>query len=641
MPSHPKSAMKKLVRKATKKVLNKALPARRKKRGGNIRGHGGYFTDLVQKVAAPFMDNTPSQGAINSGARMLGEGIGNKFIPIPGVGKLLGNAASWFSRILGHGSYRMPSFSVNQNSLMKQNQAPSFSGNPSHIRLQHREFLFDLQSSTAFSSTNVLLNPGNPLIPWLSVIASNYEEFRWEGLVVEFKTTSAVAVGTTSSALGTVVMATDYDVLDANYPNKRAMEITDFATSVAPCYSAIHPIECDPRENVMRKMFVQSGLTAISQYPDDPRFSLPGNFQIATVGMQTAGQTIGEVWLSYDVVLSKPQLVTSLSQGASQKTAISGYSAGTTGPLVGATSATPAPIFTVVGSGNTTGQILTLTQNSGYAGTWMVTLVIASVLNGGGAWTVPLAPSGTLIGGATRPNLVFPLNANGARNLGVAATNTAASSPYPAEEAIFSTIISTSNPGDGISIPYVSQATTANVASLFITPFSPTILSGRRRAQVSDELAKLKERIASLEDSKHSKNEVVEDDDDDDDLADDKYQESSAAAINHEEFQAIMLKTQGSRDRSLQEARKLGARSQQKSDQQIRKELRRHDEEDEHSDSGGGETSTPVGKVKDTLLSQQKEILRLQQALKDNVSQEYIEVPPSACALVRTKSALS
>jgi hypothetical protein len=554
-----KQNTKKTIRKAVKKVMHAAVPSlRRKRRGGNIRGRGGYFTDLVQKVAAPFLDNTASQGAINSGARMLGEGIGNKFIPIPGAGKLLGNAASWFSRILGHGSYRMPSYSVAQNSLMKQNQVANFSGNPSQIRLQHREFLFDLQSSVTFANTNLLLNPGNPLIPWLSVIASNYEEFRWEGLVVEYKTTSAMAVGTTNSALGTVVMATDYDVLDANYVNKRAMEITDFATSFAPCYSAIHPIECDPKENVMRKMFVQSGLTQVGQYPDDPRFSLPGNFQIATTGMQVAGQIIGEVWLSYDVVLSKPQIVTSLSVGASQKTAITGYAAGTVGPLVGTTSATPAAMFTVAASGTTTGQILTLTQNAGYAGTWMITLVVASSTNGGGAWTVPVANSGTLIGSATRLSLVYPLNENGVRTLAVGATSTAASSPYPAEEAIFTTIITTNVPGDGISIPYVCQATTGNTASLFITPFSSTILSGRRRTQVSNELAVLRERISSLEVVRNGKDVAEEElSVDEDEVVAEEECGSSAAAVTHDElreFQRIMRDTKQSREKAVTEA---------------------------------------------------------------------------------------
>lgn len=519
MSSVPK--VKKQVKQVAKKLVQKALakskPKKKKlgKRKGNIRGHGGYFSDLVGKITAPFLDNTASQGAINSGARALGEGIGNNFLP--GSGKYLGNAASWFSRILGHGSYTLPDFTVSQNSLLKTNEVPSFSGNPAKLNLMHREFLFDLYSSTSFQLQNLLLNPGNPQIPWLSQIASNFEEFQWNGLVIEFKTMSATAVGTTSSALGTVIMATDYDVLDANFPNKRAMEITDFASSTAPCTSQIHPIECDPKENVMRKMFVQPGVTNIQAYPDDPRFSLPGNFQIATIGMQTAGINIGEVWISYDVTLSKPTLGTSLAL-ASQKTLITGTAAGTVVPVVVSTTASPNQMFAVTASNGTgNGQAINVVQNAGFDGTWMLTLTITSASNGGGAWTIPPLPGGQLVGSATRVNKVYPPNeVNSLDTYAMASTQTASSAPFQAEMVIWSTIITTAysstNPC-GIIIPYTSQATTNNAATLIISPFQPSLLSKALKPktnQLVDQLEVLTARLTKLE--SNGKDEVVQDD---------------------------------------------------------------------------------------------------------------------------------
>lgn len=268
--------------------------------GVKVKGKGAYsFRDFYNTVSRPFTDSTASQGLVNRGARAIGSMIGNE-IPISGAGNALGNAASWLSRAFGFGAY-----TVKSNTLMSQNIA-QFSDNGS-ITFAHREFVTDINSSTGFVNQNYLINPGNStLFPWLSTIATNFEQYEMLGLIFEFKSTSATAVGSVNTGLGTLIMATDYDVLDANYASKRQMEISDFATSSAPCENQIHPVECDPRQNVLRQLFIQTG-TTISQYPDDARFSALGNFQIATSGMQ-AVSTIGELWVSYHVRLHKPQL---------------------------------------------------------------------------------------------------------------------------------------------------------------------------------------------------------------------------------------------------------------------------------------------------------------------------------------------
>jgi len=56
----------------------------------------------------------------------------------------------------------------------------------------------------------------------------------------------------------------------------------------------------------MSRLFIQPG-NNIAAYPDDPRFSAMGNFQVATAGMQSSS-TVGELWVSYHVRLIKPQL---------------------------------------------------------------------------------------------------------------------------------------------------------------------------------------------------------------------------------------------------------------------------------------------------------------------------------------------
>jgi len=128
------------------------------------------------------------------------------------------------------------------------------------------------------------------------------------GMIVEYRSMSATAVGTTSSAMGIVIMATDYDCYDTNYASKRAMEAAEYSSSGVPFKTFIHPIECDNKRNTLGLHYVVPGITTSSMAAGDQRMSVLGNFCIATEGQQTAGDKIGEIWVSYHIRLSRPIL---------------------------------------------------------------------------------------------------------------------------------------------------------------------------------------------------------------------------------------------------------------------------------------------------------------------------------------------
>lgn len=234
-----------------------------------IKGKGGYLADAAKGIvnAVTYNNDKTSLGAA---ARTVGEAAGAYIHPA--LSKVLGNAASWFTSLFGGGRY-----SVKRNSLLRAaysqvsgrgsyktnlayspssdsgfltNSPPMFSnggkGFGSDIILSHREYVCDVNSSTGFVSTAYPINPGNPvLFPWLSKVAALYEEFEFLGLIFEYKTMSAAAVGTVSSAMGNVIMATDYDCMDSNFTNKRQMESAEFACSTVPYGTFVHPIECE------------------------------------------------------------------------------------------------------------------------------------------------------------------------------------------------------------------------------------------------------------------------------------------------------------------------------------------------------------------------------------------------------------
>jgi hypothetical protein len=126
---------------------------------------------------------------------------------------------------------------------------------------------------------------------------------------LEYVPSCATAVGTTSAGMGMVNMAADYDVMDSTFLSKRAMDAAEYSTSGVPYIPQCHPIECAPRKNVLDNYFVTSSTTFASlPARADPRFYFPADFTLAVSGQQTSTDTIGELWITYDVILSRPTL---------------------------------------------------------------------------------------------------------------------------------------------------------------------------------------------------------------------------------------------------------------------------------------------------------------------------------------------
>jgi hypothetical protein len=219
-------------------------------------------------------------------------------------GTLIKGAAGFLGHILGSGGYR-----VNRNSIMMDpNGPPSFSTADEGSVIYHREYIGDVTGSTAFVNNAYDITPTNStLFPWLANLAENFQEFDFLGLVMEYKTTSGTAVSSTNTALGTVIMGTQYDVDLPNFASKQEMENTEFSTSCVPFCNMLHPIECKPALTLLNKLYIPPG-GVVPAGADAHLYNL-GKFQIATAGMQAGVTVIGELWVTYQVRLMKPRLV--------------------------------------------------------------------------------------------------------------------------------------------------------------------------------------------------------------------------------------------------------------------------------------------------------------------------------------------
>lgn len=179
--------------------------------------------------------------------------------------------------------------------------------------IRFQEYISDVTTSAtpgAFDIKSYTLNPGqSQSFPWLAQIAQNFEQYQFEGIIFQFRSTSANALNSTNTALGTVIMATQYDTVDQPFTSKAEMLNYEFAASVKPSESCLHMVECAANQTTIDKLYILDG--SVPPFAD-PRLYNLGRFSIATTGFQGASVNIGELHVTYQVRLMKPKLYSSL-----------------------------------------------------------------------------------------------------------------------------------------------------------------------------------------------------------------------------------------------------------------------------------------------------------------------------------------
>lgn len=255
--------------------------------------------------ADKYLARIPAGTAKGLGA-IIGAGIGARYGGK--VGATMGAGAGAFvgsgvAAVTGYGDYTGIT-----GSRMSVPRVFNRSGR-NGVCIRHEEYLGDIVTSStigAFSLQAFPINAGQGItFPWLEQIAVNFEEYILQGCLFTFKSMSADALNSTNTALGTVIMATDYNAGNPVFASKAEMESYEFASSCKPSMSMVHPIECHPHQNPISELYVRPGALPAGQ---DIRLYDLGLFQIATTGFQAASVNIGELWISYQVCLLKPKM---------------------------------------------------------------------------------------------------------------------------------------------------------------------------------------------------------------------------------------------------------------------------------------------------------------------------------------------
>jgi len=225
------------------------------------------------------------------------------------LGQLGALAGNGISKIFGLGDY-----TLTQNSIynqMSQDQVPVMHSDSESVTFRHREYIGDISTGTTFASTIYSINPGlSATFPFLSTIASCFQEYAFKGLVFEYKSTTSDAIATsTNLALGTVILAAAYRADQTAFTSKSQMENEMWSVSDKPSRNMLLPIECAPIENPMGLQYVRTNPTS-----GDVKLYDLCTLTVASVGSQAA-YVSGELWASYEIVLRKPRVSDIVSLG--------------------------------------------------------------------------------------------------------------------------------------------------------------------------------------------------------------------------------------------------------------------------------------------------------------------------------------
>ena len=377
----------------------------------HLRGKDAWAIDLVEGIPDRARSNRKDDSPY------AGSNIG---IARPTLAPRLWQGSNWvnsdFSRNLmsnlsGRGAYSTGS---KNNLFLDGDYAPeaafsSAGDETGALTITHKEYIGDVFGNSLdggnpipFVNKEYSLNPGlEGTFPWLAQISANFEEYEMKQLVFEYRSTLA-DVSSTNGEIGSIVTATNYNASRPPFDNKQTMMQYAHAHTTKSTMNNIHGVECQPSKiSGSEGKYIRTG-----RVPDgeDVKTYDHGTFQIAVCGTPSvlADLPIGELWVSYRVLLRKPKLFTGQGLAISKYVVQNGpydalVSAGTH-PLGDITSSTHYPMVSTHNSlpctllsNATDGTTITLPSN--FAGDLELRIAVELNPNGTHDWYRLQAPA--------------------------------------------------------------------------------------------------------------------------------------------------------------------------------------------------------------------------------------------------------
>lgn len=182
--------------------------------------------------------------------------------------------------------------------------------------IRWREYIGDVYTHPntigAFNATSFVVNPGNlQTFPWLSTVANQYEQYKPRGIIFEFRSTATDT--TTNASLGSVLMTTDYDLVDAAYTSKAEMLNSAYSSEGKMTDNILHGIECDPEELSRKVYFTRSSGSQTVFTAADRDYDVCRTTIATQGGGLPAGQSVGSLYVHYEFEFLKEQVYGGIS----------------------------------------------------------------------------------------------------------------------------------------------------------------------------------------------------------------------------------------------------------------------------------------------------------------------------------------
>lgn len=287
--------------------------------------------DNIERWGATWKQANAEQRALRAQFGYTGRGLytgSGRYNLLKSSGRFtrgLGNVA--LSRLSGGGLYTGSGMYTNNlisGAGTSIGSVPSFTGGGDETGsfvVSHSEYLTDIYApgvansgvATPFSLQAFALNPGlQTSFTFLSQIAQNYEEYQFIQLVYNYRSTTTDIGNSTTGQCGTVIMACNYNANNPSFVDKQSMMEYAHAASAKVTEDLAFGVECDPAKSAAGStaLYIRSNPVAVGQ--DLKTYDI-GLFQVALANVPPAynGLPIGELWVTYKVMLRKPKLFAS------------------------------------------------------------------------------------------------------------------------------------------------------------------------------------------------------------------------------------------------------------------------------------------------------------------------------------------
>ena len=321
------------------------------------KGMGAYHLPGRMDV----MRRRTGQMASKGGWRGSGKYNFGKAMSKFGAGKFGQQLQEAFTnKVTGQGMYTGAGDYTESNNLISskssQSIIPDFSGDVAEavVRVSRKEYVSEIYAPAPDPDTGIIapfvlqsyqINPGlEKTFPWLSQIAQNYDEYEIQQLIFTFRSTTTESNNSVNGQVGTVIMATNYNAAAPVFQDKVTMMEYDSSMSGRVTESLLHGVECDPDLlSGSDGKYIRSNPIVANQ---DLKTYDHGKFQIALANIPDglANYSLGELWVSYTVVLRKPKFFVALGLGISKDIFVS-YGALTTTNWMGQASTPGAEAY--------------------------------------------------------------------------------------------------------------------------------------------------------------------------------------------------------------------------------------------------------------------------------------------------------